>query len=208
MSVAKHLGLLLLPISTAALGVAWHLNYLPVNVVPSAEEVAPARPPSREVSPFRQLSYPQPAHLAQLSRDWPIAELPDATEREPAASKPYYSDEVDLSLDELDLSSLAPELARKVENALAATSDNAPAAMNDLERDSYHWQGRLPALNLQTHMYTSDSKRRWVKINNVEYHQGDVIEGVVVLQEIQPQAVVVEFEGERIRIPALYEWQG
>lgn len=49
-------------------------------------------------------------------------------------------------------------------------------------------------LNLQTHMYASDANRRWVKINNVEYHQGDVVDGQVTLKEIQPQAVIVEFK--------------
>ena len=57
-------------------------------------------------------------------------------------------------------------------------------------------------------MYSSDANRRWVKINNVEYHQGDVVDGQVTLKEIQPQAVIVEFQGEQIRIPALYEWKG
>lgn len=57
-------------------------------------------------------------------------------------------------------------------------------------------------------MYASDENRRWVKINNVEYHQGDVVDDQVTLREIQPQAVIVEFQGEQIRIPALYEWKG
>ncbi len=47
-----------------------------------------------------------------------------------------------------------------------------------------------------------------MKINNVEYHQGDVVDDQVTLREIQPQAVIVEFQGEQIRIPALYEWKG
>ncbi len=99
----------------------------------------------------------------------------------------------------------------KVENALAnddQPSTNDSSSVDDLEREAQQWHGRLPALNLQTHMYSSDVKRRWVKINNVEYHQGDVVDGQVTLKEIQPQAVIVEFQGEQIRIPALYEWKG
>ncbi|MDG2933243.1 general secretion pathway protein GspB, partial [Vibrio parahaemolyticus] len=120
-------------------------------------------------------------------------------------------EDLGLSLDDLDLSSLSPDLARKVENALSRDDDNSSsqtARVNDLERNAHQWQGRLPALNLQTHMYASDENRRWVKINNVEYHQGDVVDDQVTLREIQPQAVIVEFQGEKIRIPALYEWKG
>ncbi len=120
-------------------------------------------------------------------------------------------DDLGLSLDDLDLSSLSPDLALKVENALAnddQPSTNDSSSVDDLEREAQQWHGRLPALNLQTHMYSSDVKRRWVKINNVEYHQGDVVDGQVTLKEIQPQAVIVEFQGEQIRIPALYEWKG
>jgi len=120
-------------------------------------------------------------------------------------------DDLDFTLDDIDLSSLSPDLAMKVENALSksgsATSQRS-TPVNDLEGNAQQWQGRLPALNLQTHMYASDSQRRWVKINNVEYHQGDVVDGQVTLKEIQPQAVIVEFQGEQIRIPALYEWEG
>ncbi|MGI2896668.1 general secretion pathway protein GspB, partial [Vibrio alginolyticus] len=183
------------------------------------------------VSPFKVLDYPENTQLAQLPREWPSAELsrdfgtfttpdeytshtPSRDETRNSASTQTTSpaeEDLGLSLDDLDLSSLSPDLARKVENALSRDDDNSSsqtARVNDLERNAHQWQGRLPALNLQTHMYASDENRRWVKINNVEYHQGDVVDDQVTLREIQPQAVIVEFQGEQIRIPALYEWKG
>ncbi|MCR9967567.1 general secretion pathway protein GspB [Vibrio antiquarius] len=227
MSAMKHIGLFLLPITVAAIGVAWYLDLL----TPHAEASTSAPKAKMEAEqPFKALDYPETTQLAQLPREWPSAELSRdfgtfATSDE-YVSNTANKDEIEtsvstqgtsvveedlgLSLDDLDLSSLSPDLARKVENALSR--DDAPSPqtvrVNDLERNAHQWQGRLPALNLQTHMYASDENRRWVKINNVEYHQGDVVDGQVTLREIQPQAVIVEFQGEQIRIPALYEWNG
>lgn len=227
MSIAKHLGLFLIPVSVSTLGAVWYLQ-----TVNSANHVEPSPPSSAVVDvkqPFTALEYPEVTQLAQLSREWPQAELSqdigsyldsaqynsstesaDAPVAQNQASSYSSEDDLGLSLEGLDLSSLSPDLARKVENAMSQgdslESRNAP--VNDLERNAKQWQGRLPALNLQTHMYTSDANRRWVKINDVEYHQGDIVDGQVTLKEIQPQAVVVEFQGEQIRIPALYEWNG
>jgi general secretion pathway protein B len=231
MSIAKHASLLLLPIGVSALGAAWYLEMF----VPGSQAAmsTPTRVMAEEVvvQPFEVLDYPEISQLAQLPREWPSAELSADIGRY-LSSQDYASntqssgstvvqnhsqasqideEDMELSLDDIDLSSLSPDLAMKVENALSrsgeATSQRS-LPVNDLETNALQWQGRLPALNLQTHMYASDTQRRWVKINNVEYHQGDVVDGQVTLKEIQPQAVIVEFEGEQIRIPALYEWQG
>ncbi|EGX6963215.1 MULTISPECIES: general secretion pathway protein GspB [Vibrio] len=228
MSAVKHIGLFLLPITASAIGVAWYLDLF----APSAEVDTTSPIEKVEVvSPFKVLDYPENTQLAQLPREWPSAELsrdfgtfttpdeytshtPSRDETRNSASTQATSaaeEDLGLSLDDLDLSSLSPDLARKVENALSRDDDNSSsqtARVNDLERNAHQWQGRLPALNLQTHMYASDENRRWVKINNIEYHQGDVVDDQVTLREIQPQAVIVEFQGEQIRIPALYEWKG
>ncbi|EGR2554234.1 general secretion pathway protein GspB [Vibrio alginolyticus] len=228
MSAVKHIGLFLLPITASAIGVAWYLDLFAPSV-----EVDTTSPIEKVevVSPFKVLDYPENTQLALLPREWPSAELsrdfgtfttpdeytshtPSRDETRNSASTQTTSaaeEDLGLSLDDLDLSSLSPDLARKVENALSRDDDNSSsqtARVNDLERNAHQWQGRLPALNLQTHMYASDENRRWVKINNVEYHQGDVVDDQVTLREIQPQAVIVEFQGEQIRIPALYEWKG
>ncbi|MBR9873905.1 general secretion pathway protein GspB [Vibrio sp. J1-1] len=221
MSLAKHASLLLLPIGVSALGTAWYLEKL----TPKTQAATPVAV-AEVVQPFEVLDYPEINQLAQLPREWPSAEIsgeigtylqPEeyaSSSRgadSPVAQNQTSDDDLDFSLDDIDLSSLSPDLAMKVESALSksggATSQRSDP-VNDLEGNAQQWQGRLPALNLQTHMYASDDQRRWVKINNVEYHQGDVVDGQVTLKEIQPQSVIVEFQGEQIRIPALYEWKG
>ncbi|MBR9790014.1 MAG: general secretion pathway protein GspB [Vibrionaceae bacterium] len=222
MSLAKHASLLLLPISVSALGTAWFLEKL----TPKTQVATPVAV-AEVIQPFEVLDYPEINQLAQLPREWPSAEISgdigtylqpeeyassSRGAESPVTQNQASDDDLDFSLDDIDLSSLSPDLAMKVENALSRRSGGATpqrsTPVNDLEGNAQQWQGRLPALNLQTHMYASDAQRRWVKINNVEYHQGDVVDDQVTLKEIQPQAVIVEFQGEQIRIPALYEWEG
>ncbi|MEZ8105438.1 general secretion pathway protein GspB [Vibrio cortegadensis] len=137
----------------------------------------------------------------------PLKENPDA---------PLSMDQ-NMGLEELDLSSLSPELALKFQSALQATADSDPFSANeklfnretiDIDKTGDQYQGRLPALNLQTHMYSSDRQRRWVKINDHEYSEGDWIENQIQLLKIKPQSVIVEFEDQLLELPALYEWQG
>ncbi|BBM65716.1 general secretion pathway protein GspB [Vibrio alfacsensis] len=251
MSVIKHVGLFLLPVTITAVGVAWYLELFALETSTAAVEnkanqevelskasnVSNVSNALSAIKPkFEVLSYPEVTQLAQLSREWPMVESP--LDMESFAGETFTNDQLvqdeyeqfaldgqvkktsptmesqddlGLSLDELDLSSLSPDLALKVENALTnsgQTPERQLTKMDDLEQDAQEWHGRLPALNLQTHMYSSDVKRRWVKINNTEYYQGDVVNGQITLKEIQPQAVIVEFQGQQIRIPALYEWKG
>ena len=116
----------------------------------------------------------------------------------------------------LDLTELSPELALKIESILDNSDSPSevdidqyrPQPTVQLESHTQSLSGRLPSLNLQTHMYSSSAERRWVKINNKEVVQGDWITPEVQLIEVKPQSIVVEFEEQAIEIPALYEWQG
>lgn len=116
----------------------------------------------------------------------------------------------------LDLTELSPELALKIESMLD-NNDSSPEVDIDqyrpqptiqLESHTRSLSGRLPSLNLQTHMYSSSAERRWVKINDKEVGQGEWVTPEVQLIEVKPQSIVVEFEEQAIEIPALYEWQG
>lgn len=169
------------------------------------------------------MRYPEFPSLEPLPRIYPRAETGDAIDATAqtsdilAASQSIASEETKTEdeqlFENLDLSGLSPELAQKVENALLVErpADNAPqvgTTVSRLDLSAEKWRGRLPPLNLQTHMYSSDPKRRWLKINDVEFHQGEWIGSQLQLVEILAQSVIVEFQGEQIEIPALYEWKG
>lgn len=114
-------------------------------------------------------------------------------------------------LEELDLSELSPELALRIENALG-TSQPQPKQANEqvsnLAHQADRWQGKLPRLDFQTHVYSSNPNKRWVKVNGTEFSEGDVIAQGVVLERIEQNLCQLRFEGEVIEVPALYDWQG
>ena len=78
----------------------------------------------------------------------------------------------------------------------------------ELESHGSSLSGVLPKLDLQTHMYSSSETKRWVKVNGHEVAQGDWIGQDIQLLEIKPQSVIIEFNHQKIEIPALYEWKG
>ncbi|MEZ9526630.1 AAA family ATPase [Enterovibrio norvegicus] len=122
----------------------------------------------------------------------------------------------DLNLEDLDLSSLSPELALKVQNALGG--DRTRGLDAKLERTdgtsnvvsiadiSSQMFDRLPKMDFQTHIYASDAKRSWVKVNGRETKEGQFVADGVLLRGIEPQQVVVQFEDSLIAIPALTSW--
>lgn len=130
----------------------------------------------------------------------------------------YQQSDSDL-LQGLDLAELPPDLALKLE-AIMDEQPRAPEPMDsrpasqmepkviELENHVNSLSGILPKLDLQTHMYSSSESKRWVKVNGREVSQGDWIGNDVQLLEIKPQSVVVEFNQQKIEIPALYEWKG
>ncbi len=117
------------------------------------------------------------------------------------------------SLDNLDLSALSPELAKVVQSAILDTAKYDPRGHNQehititpLVGNERRFQDRLPALNFQTHMYASSNNQRRVKVNGKELKEGDWVNDTVMIDQITPRTVVVDFSGQKIEIPALYEW--
>ncbi|UTV27399.1 general secretion pathway protein GspB [Photobacterium atrarenae] len=123
------------------------------------------------------------------------------------------------SLDALDYSELSPQLAAQLKSAIAATDEvpkplpSPPAertepvvsaiALGELPASV---QSRIPALNFQTHIYSSSANSRWVKVNGREAFEGDEIAPGVILRRIEPRQVVFDFESYLVAMPALSEW--
>ncbi|EKG85001.1 MULTISPECIES: general secretion pathway protein GspB [Vibrio] len=118
------------------------------------------------------------------------------------------------ALGDLDLTQLSPELALRVQAIMRAqSSESAPAstptsAAVALTQHSDRYQGQLPALNFQMHAFSSNEQKRWIKVNGVEYREGDMLTPEVKLESIKPQSSVIIFGGNEIEIPALYDWKG
>ncbi|MEZ9598888.1 general secretion pathway protein GspB [Vibrio sp. 10N.286.46.A8] len=143
---------------------------------------------------------------------------------EPSVQPGTNNDNVTLQSDRdllkgLDLTELPPDLALKLESMMGEQSvspepmDSRPVGNMDsqvigLETHGNRLSGVLPKLDLQTHMYSSSETKRWVKVNGHEVAQGEWIERGIQLLEIKPQSVIIEFNQQKIEIPALYEWEG
>ncbi|MDE1240794.1 general secretion pathway protein GspB [Vibrio aestuarianus] len=122
------------------------------------------------------------------------------------------SEKSEFGLGDVDLSQLSPLLVQRVELALQDNGQQTASASSAenvlLTEHADEFAGRLPALNFQTHVYSSRADKRWVKINGVERVEGDVVTSDVNLLAIEPQSTVILFNNQRIEIPALYDWQG
>lgn len=181
------------------------------------------QPVQTVVSDNTPLAYPSPVPLVALSALKPeqptslvAAELVLEPTKVTDARLTDSGPDQQWQLEQLDLSELSPELALKVESALQSDytgqTEEPPVVAEPktvkLEERQSELRGRLPAMNLQTHMYSSSADGRWVKINGQELHEGDWLDGRVQLLRISPRDIMIRFDGMQVEIPALYEWQG
>lgn len=177
-------------------------------------------------APYQRLAFPdfgelQSTYLADnQSQDIGLPSNTEAEEQSAesvseVATQALVQNSESLALDGIDLSELSPALALRVESALKTQSDNLPeqidhddsSAVKLLQHaDSY--MGRLPAMDFQTHVYASNANKRWIKMNGVEYQEGDQLFDGIQLVAINPQTTVIRFEQQLIEVPALYHWQG
>ncbi|GEM_PF-2988309 len=71
---------------------------------------------------------------------------------------------------------------------------------------SSNFQAQIPELDFQTHIYSSDAKQGWVKVNGRVVREGQNIAQGVVLDKITPQAVILKYQGQAFSLPALSTW--
>lgn len=211
MSQVTSMSLLLLALTSSA-ALAENPSNGPVNsegfsvlTYPTFSELKPL-PKRTYVAP---LPIPEPTAAIQASSN-SERELPSVSEPALNAPKPADTSNEPFGLDDLDLSGLDPEIARKVAAAMSNEPENPLLRNADhiaLESNEARYRGRLPALNLQTHMYSSDTNRRWIKVNGQELKEGDRLNSIQLLA-IEPQSITIRFDNDIIDIPALYEWGG
>ncbi|MFC1234681.1 general secretion pathway protein GspB [Vibrio sp. F74] len=163
---------------------------------------------------FAELRTIEPPQESQVNKAKLVGHTSDEAKNSNNNVKPVSDD---FQLESLDLSGLSSELAERVQDALNGDVSSQLPSSNDSPNDvekielvdyEYVFEGKLPAMNLQTHMYAGNVQHRWVKINGVELYEGDWISAAVQLLTITPRYITVGFDGDVIEIPALYEWQG
>lgn len=156
---------------------------------------------------------PQPTPTA------PPVPTPDVPERPPLPRRtpPPTPAETLLTLDELAMPPVAP--INPVERPAATPVVEAPVrplpepdaeavpAEPDLPEGTISrtdlpaaQRERIPAYRLDVHAYHSDPGRRFVLIEGQRHTEGSTLEGGFVLNEIVPQGIVIEAEGQRVLI--------
>ena len=69
-----------------------------------------------------------------------------------------------------------------------------------LDKNAAQFIGRLPAMNFQTHNYTSKPSRRWVKVNGTEVNIGGHITSNISLLEIKSKKTwLLNLKGRKLK---------
>ena len=116
---------------------------------------------------------------------------------------------------ELEESDVSAELRGKFESALAAADSpqrrkqeinyhDAPA--QDINQLDDLLQRQLPSLRFEAHVYASDAKQRWIKVNGKDLQQGQWVTADIQVKEILPQYVVLQFNQVQFSVEALTDW--
>jgi general secretion pathway protein B len=82
--------------------------------------------------------------------------------------------------------------------ALPATGTGEAAWLNSFPEA---FRSGLPPLTINIHVYSPDESRRILYINNRQTRQGEQVEGGVVVEEIVHDGVVLQFRGQRFKLP-------
>lgn len=111
---------------------------------------------------------------------------------------------------------IPPDLLRRFQNAMEDIGDSNPADPGvDVEpiknvpavEDLPAWVlTQLPSLAFSAHMYASDPEDRWVRVNGRRVLEGQEIEDGLVLVGIEPQHVILAFQGQEFSMNALSDW--
>lgn len=68
------------------------------------------------------------------------------------------------------------------------------------------FQSQIPSLNFQTHIFSSEANKAWVKVNGNIVKEGDNIAQGLRLKKITPQDVILEYKQKTFSLPALSTW--
>lgn len=114
---------------------------------------------------------------------------------------------------------VSPELMARFNAAVEALDEKSPGSAREPEtkvtvRDDtlrvdqlpVRLLTRLPTMNFSAHMYASQPRDRWVRVNGRQLSEGDWIADKVQIVNIEAQRVVLAFEDEIFTMAALTDW--
>jgi len=147
----------------------------PPTVAPAAA-TAPTAPAAPVAAPRPA---PVPANVAPARDRAPVRPLTSETEE--AASDPS-----------LDVEPPPPSAGTAVRH-VAPVGRGLPT----VDQLTPQATAGLPPLNLDLHVYATDSASRFVMIGGRRYHEGDALESGPLVEQITPEGVVLNYRGNR-----------
>lgn len=121
------------------------------------------------------------------------------------------------SPDDADASNVSPELLARINQALeqiesepAFEEPEARVTVRDdiprVDELPARLLTQLPTMEFSAHMYASLRANRWVRVNGQQLFEGEWIDNRVQLVNIEPQRVVLSYQGELFTMAALTDW--
>jgi general secretion pathway protein B len=186
-AVAVLFALVLLVVAIGALLFSLREPELPVALLPAEKSTPPAD---------------NPTSTKQGSGDAKVAVAPAA----PADAVPGVDSTTHSG------SQTAPALSKPVSPKLEKFVDAPPSPVQARPAQgsgSIPWisdlpngfRNSLPPLAVNIHVYSPDRTKRILYINNHPVKQGDQIEGGVIIEEIVHDGVVLQYRGQRFKLP-------
>lgn len=176
-----------------------------LTAVPTAEEQEEQLVISAErgVSQGQSLDE-QVAVLEQFDEGTPMQEAdPDAPVAElPAQQAELSADEVPQELK--DKFQYAMEAAKGMPRQAKVTEHAAPA--RDIRTLDDTLQRQIAPLRFEAHVYATEPKQRWVKVNGKDLQEGQWITADIQLKEITPNYVLMQTGRQLFSMEALSEW--
>ena len=95
----------------------------------------------------------------------------------------------------------APAPAPALALAPATTPTTASASAQPYSNLPFSLRKALPEIKLSMHVYAADAAQRFVILNDSRMLEGDKTADEVILREVRPDGVVLEFQGQRFFYP-------
>lgn len=133
--------------------------------------------------------------MAEADLDEPVAEV---VAKQPELTTAEVSDELRSKF------ALALEQSDPMPRHQSVTEHAAPA--RDIQTLDELLKRQIPPLRFEAHIYASDPKQRWVKVNGKDLQEGQWVTADIQLKEITPQYVLLQTGRQMFSMEALTEW--
>ncbi|MGB0898354.1 MAG: general secretion pathway protein GspB [Psychrobium sp.] len=206
----------LLPLATLVCGIGLAVvSQQPLNTMQELEQKTSAHTVEQQTAPLSvtQVALPpapapyQPKLIAKLDNEHVVVEKTHtAKERalKPQSTVDNTNAELTTAQSKLaqQFSQVMQDMANEKEEPLQGAKLHAQA----LTLYPQWYQNLVPPLEFSSHIYSSDTNERWVRVNEQVVKEGELIDSNMRLVRVEPQEVVIEMQQRQFTLPALSSW--